>query len=85
MVWGLREVSCGVLSGLAVDFFDFEEADRIDCEIGEMEGRIVDRVRDIGDDIDRMGSVARRTWPGAMMTDLCPAISRNEGETVRVV
>lgn len=39
----------------------------MDCETENVEGRIVDRVKAIGDAIDRMGSVARRRWLGAMM------------------
>lgn len=63
---GSREVSCGVLSGACVGSVGVDEASRIDCEIEGEEGRIIDRVRAIGDAMDRMGRAARRSWLGAM-------------------
>lgn len=46
---------------------DAVEADRRDCAIARVEGRIVERARAIGDAIDRMGSAARRSRLGPMM------------------
>lgn len=39
----------------------------MDCGIERVDVRIVDRLRTIGDAIDRMGRVARRRWLGAMV------------------
>lgn len=65
-----------MLRGVCVGSVDVDEADRMDCEIEEVEGRIVDRVMAIGDAIDRMGRAARRRWLGAMMRGAQSSLSR---------
>lgn len=76
------EVSWGVLSGVSVGLVDIDDIGRMNCEIEDVERRIVDRVRDIWDDIDRMGNVARRSRPGAMMGEFVSCyLSIEEGQS----
>lgn len=72
-----------MLRGVCAGSVDVDEADRMDCEIEDVEERIIDRVRAIGDAIDRMGRAARRSWLGAMMGRLAVSFSGKDGESAR--
>lgn len=60
---------------------EVDDIGRINCEIEDVEGRTGDRVRDIEDDIDRMGNVAR-SRPGAMTSEFVSCyLSIEEGQS----